>query len=79
MRLKGVQNGEGGWLVRAAFRFLRWKSGEVPAPLRIWAYRPGIMRAFGGLARRVEKPGRLPERLKRLAMYWTARTVECVF
>jgi hypothetical protein len=79
VRLKGVKSGEGGWFVRVVFWFLTQKLGQVPAPLRVYAYRPSIMRGFLGLARVVERPGVLPERLKRLAMYWTARLVECRF
>jgi hypothetical protein len=77
MRLKGVQAGKGGWFVRVAFWFLARKLGQVPAPLQVYAYRPPILRGFLGLVRVVERPGVLPERLKRLAMYWTARLVEC--
>lgn len=77
MRLKGVQSGEGGWFVRVAFWFLARKLGQVPAPLGVYAYRPSIMRGFLHLVRAVEGPGVLPDRLKRLAMYWTARLVEC--
>jgi hypothetical protein len=77
MRLKGVKSSEGSWFVRVAFWFLARKLGQVPAPLRVYAYRPSIMRGFLGLVRAVESPGVLPERLKRLAMYWTARLVEC--
>lgn len=79
MRLKGIQNGEGGWFVRIVFRIFRHRFGTVPAPMRIYAYRPAIMRAFGRLVRTVRKPGRLPPRLKGLAMYWTARTTQCAF
>lgn len=78
-RLKGIQDGEGGWLVRIVFRFLRLRDGKVPNPLRIYAYRPPIMRAFLALARKIRRPGKLPDRLKRLAMYWTSRTIECAF
>jgi hypothetical protein len=77
MWLKGVQIGEGGWFVRIAFWFLGRKLGKVPAPLRVYAYRPSIMRGFLRLVRAVEGQGVLPDRLKRLAMYWTARLVEC--
>lgn len=79
MRLKGVKNGEGGWLVRIVFRFLRRRDGRVPNPLRIYAYRPPIMKAFLDLAGKVRRSGDLPDRLKRLAMYWTSRSIECVF
>lgn len=77
MRLKGVKSGEGGWFVRVVFWFLARKQGEMPAPLRVYAYRPSVLKGFLGLVRVVESPGVLPERLKRLAMYWTARLVEC--
>jgi hypothetical protein len=77
MRLKGVETGQGGWFVRVAFWFLGRKMGKVPAPLCVYAYRPSIMGSFLGLVRAVESPGVLPDRLKRLAMYWTARLVEC--
>jgi len=79
MRLKGVQDRDGGWLVRIVFGLLRLKSGSVPEPMRIYAYVPSILRAFGGLARTIRKPGTLPGRLKGLAMYWTARTVQCSY
>lgn len=77
MRLKGVTSGAGGWFVRVLFWFLGRKKGKVPAPLRVYAYRPSILKGFLGLVRAVERPGALPERLKRLAMYWSARLVEC--
>jgi len=79
MRLKGVQIGEGGWFVRGVFWCLARKLGQVPAPLRVYAYRPSILRSFLGLVRAVESPGVLPARLKRLAMVWTARLVECSY
>jgi hypothetical protein len=77
MRVQGVQTGKGGWFARVAFWFLGRKLGKVPSPLRVYAYRPSIMSGFIGLVRAVERPGVLPARLKRLAMYWTARLVEC--
>ncbi len=77
MRLEGIPNGKGGWFVRLVFLFLGLKQGKVPAPLRIYAHRPSILKGFLGIVRAVESPGVLPEHLKRLAMYWTARLVEC--
>jgi len=47
--------------------------------MRVYAYIPSIMRAFGGLARTIRRPGTLPGRLKGMAMYWTARTVQCSY
>lgn len=79
MRLKGVQTGEGNWFVRVVLWFLARKLGNVPSPLRVYAYRPSIMRGFLGLVRVVERPGVLPTRLKRLTMFWTARLVECSY
>jgi hypothetical protein len=64
---------------RVLFWFMRRRSGTVSAPLRIYALRPEIMRTFLGLGRAVRKPGALPERLKRLAMFRTARLVECAY
>lgn len=77
MRIGGVRDGEGSPVVRLIFHLLRRRSGQVPKPLRIYAHRPGILLGFGRLTRAVESPGPLPDRLKRLAMYWTARLVEC--
>jgi len=79
MRLKGVKDKEGGWFVRLVFRFLRWRDGRVPNPLRIYAYRPPVMRAFLNMSRKISSSGDLPDRLKRLAMYWASRSIECVF
>lgn len=77
MRLEGVRDGEGGVLTRLLFGLLRRRQGRVVEPLRLYAHRPPILRGFLGLARAVEHPGALPQRLKRLAMLWTARQVEC--
>lgn len=79
MRLEGIRDGEGGWFVRLAFWLLRRQQGAVPPPMRIYAYRPAIMRAFGRLARTVRQSGALPPRLKGLAMHWTSRVAECSY
>jgi hypothetical protein len=79
MRMKGVANGQGSLLVRGVFWLLRRERGGVPAPLRIYGWRPAILGSFLGLGWAVRKPGALPERLKRLAMFRTARLVECAF
>lgn len=79
MRMEGVRDGEGGLFVRLAFWYLRRRLGYVPAPQRIYAHHPKIMKGFGSLARTVEKSDALQTRVKRLVMYWTARLVECPF
>lgn len=79
MRMSGMKDAEAGFTTRILFALLKWRTGKVPAPLRVYAHKPGIMRGFLTLARRVRGVGALPERLKRLAMYWTAHRVECPF
>jgi hypothetical protein len=79
MRMEGISKGRKALWVRLVFRLMRWRSGAVPQPLRIYAWRPDILRTFLSLGRAVRKPGALPERLKGLAMYRTARLVECAF
>jgi hypothetical protein len=79
MRMPGVGEGKGNWLVQGLFRLMERRPGGVPAPLRIYGWRPAILRAFLGLGRAVRRPGALPERLKRLAMFRTARLVDCAF
>lgn len=79
MRIVGIESKKGGFLLRIFFWFLKLRLGRVPPPLRVYAYRPGIMWSFLRLARVVRKKGALPPRLKGLAMYWTARSVECAF
>lgn len=77
--IKRVNEGQGPLWVRTLFRLLGRRPGGVPAPLRVYAWRPKILRSFLALGRSVRAPGVLPERLKRLAMYWTARQVQCAF
>lgn len=79
MRIKGLTDSQGPLWLRIMFRFMGRRPGGVPAPLRVYGWRPKILRAFLGLVREVRAPGALPERLKRLAMYWTARQIECAF
>ncbi len=79
MRIAGIEDEQGGLLLRMFFRFMRLRLGGVPLPLRIYAYCPSIMWSFLRLARVIRRKGALPPRLKGLAMYWTARTVECSF
>ncbi|WP_429885243.1 hypothetical protein [Geoalkalibacter halelectricus] len=75
MRIPGVSGDQGPLAVRLLFRVL----GKVPAPLRIYGRRPNILLTFLSLGRAVRRQGELPERLKRLAMYRTARVIECAF
>ena len=79
MRMQGVGNRQGPFWQRLLFRIMGRRPGGVPAPLRIYGWRPKILRSFLGLGKSIRAPGELPERLKRLAMYWTARQVECAF
>jgi len=79
MRLDGVNARDCTFVTRILFWFLRLRSGHVPAALRIYAYRPSILLSFLRLAGVVRREGELPQRLKGMAMYWTARTVECSF
>ncbi|MBE0599603.1 MAG: hypothetical protein IH614_20375 [Desulfuromonadales bacterium] len=79
MRIKGITNNEGPLWLRILFRIMGRRPGGVPAPLRVYGRKPQILRSFLGLVKSVRSSGELPERLKRLAMYWTARQVECAF
>jgi alkylhydroperoxidase family enzyme len=79
MRIKGLADDQGPLWLRILFKILRRRTGGVPAPLRVYGRKPKLLRAFLGLVKSVRAPGELPERLKRLAMYWTARQVECAF
>jgi len=77
--MRGVAKGDGPIWLRILFRVMGRQANGVPAPLRIYGWKPRILRSFLGLGKSVRQPGSLPERLKRLAMYWTARQVECAF
>ena len=79
MRIPGITNDKGPIWQRILFRFMEKRPGGVPAPLRVYGWKPKILRSFLGLGKAVRTPGELPERLKRLAMYWTARQVDCAF
>jgi hypothetical protein len=79
MRIKGLAGDQGPLWVRILFRVMGRRSGGVPEPLRVYGWKPKILRSFLGLGKSVREPGELPERLKRLAMYWTVRQIECAF
>lgn len=79
MRIRGLANGQGPIWLRILFNVMGRRPGGVPAPLRVYGWKPKILRAFLGLGKSVRAPGELPERIKRLAMYWTARQVDCAF
>lgn len=79
MRLKAVTSHEGPFWSRALIWLMSRRPGSVPPPLRAYAWKPAILFTFLGLGRSIRARGKLPERLKRLAMYWTARQVECSF
>ena len=79
MRIAGIERSKGPVWLRVLFKIMGSRSGGVPAPLWVYGWKPNILKSFLGLGRSVRAPGELPERLKRLAMYWTARQVECAF
>jgi len=79
MRISMVKNGDGPFWSRLLFRLLEGLRGKVPPPLRAYGWKPATLLMFLGLGGVIRARGRLPERLKRLAMYWTARQVECSF
>lgn len=79
MRIKGIDPGKVGLWTRLLFNWLRRRQGRVSDPLRAYAYRPAILWGFLRLARVIRRRGVLDPRLKGLAMYWTARNVDCAF
>ncbi len=79
MRIRGLEDNQGPLWQRILFLIMGQRPGGVPAPLRVYGRKPKILRSFLGLGKSVREPGELPERHKRLAMYWTARQVECPF
>lgn len=79
MRIHGISDKEGPLWQGIFFKIMGSRSGGVPKPLRVYGWKPKILVAFLRLGKSVRAPGELPERLKRLAMYWTARQIECAF
>jgi len=79
MRIRTVTDGDGPLWARTLIRMMSRCKGKVSPPLRVYGWKPGILLMFLGLGKVVRAPGELPERLKRLAMYWTARRIECTF
>ena len=79
MRLPGIPPGKASWFARLAFAASRHRHGKVVAPLRIYAYRPRLMKRVLGLFRAVGASPALPRRLRELAMHRTAALVGCPF
>jgi hypothetical protein len=79
MRLPGVQNNEAGLFVKIAYFITRRKYGKVIDPVRIYAYRPRILRAAGGLFRASLGKTIVTPRLKGLVMHQTSRLIGCLF
>ena len=79
MRIKMVTKDDGPLFSRLLFRLIETFRGKVTPPLRAYGWKPATLLRFLGLGRAIRARGELPERLKRLAMYWTARQVECSF
>jgi len=79
MRIPGVQDGRGPLMVRLAYWYTRRLWGHVLAPMRIYALVPRLMMAFGKLLRAIERPRRLPIRVKSMAMARTAAVIGCPF
>ena len=79
MRIQPVSVQKCSFWLRCIFRIMGRSPGGIPAPLKVYGWKPWILLMFLGLGKAARRPGLLPERLKRLAMYWTARQVECAF
>ena len=79
MRIRRIADGQGPLWMRILFRVMGRRPRGVPAPLRVYGWKPKLLRSYLGLGKSVRESGEIPERLKRLAMYWTARQVECAF
>ncbi len=79
MRMDGVPDGEGGLTVRLARLISRWKHGQVLDPLRIYSHHPKVLRGVGFLKRAIEGGGALSDRIRSLAMHYTARQIGCPF
>ena len=79
MRLPGVGDDETGLLARIAYWMTRRRYGKVLDPVRIYAYRPRLLRAVGGLFRTIERSDRVPPRLRAMAVHHTARLIGCPF
>ena len=79
MRIRMMTTHVGPMLSRALLRVLSVFSGKVSPPLFVYGWKPATLLMFLGLGRSIRAKGEIPERLKRLAMYWTARQVECSF
>lgn len=79
MRIPGVPDGKGPFLVRIAYWISRRQWKCVLDPLRVYALVPRVMMAFGKLLRSIDKPRKLPRALKSLAMARAATRVGCAF
>jgi AhpD family alkylhydroperoxidase len=66
-RIRLVNDGEGGFLARLAFRLSRRRYGRVMAPIRVMAHHPKVMAGAGALELASERSKLVSARLKHLA------------
>ncbi len=79
MRLPGVQDNEGGPLVRFAYWMTRRRLRRVPGPIRLHAYHPRLLRAMAAMELGQEAAHGVPAALKTLAQVKVAMLVGCPF
>lgn len=78
-RLQGVQDGEGGWFARYAFRESRRRTGKVMTSLRITLLHPGLTIGVGAMERQLDRAKDVDPLLTELASLKAATLIGCEF
>ncbi len=78
-RLQGVQDGQGGWFARYAFRESRRRTGKVMTSLRITLLHPGLTIGVGAMERQLDRAKDVDPLLTELASLKAATLIGCEF
>jgi alkylhydroperoxidase family enzyme len=79
MRIRPLERSEASFSARLLFSAIKRQIGKVITPLRVQAYRPGIMWAMTGMTVALEYSKAADKQVKRLVSLRTAQIVGCPF
>jgi len=79
MRIRPLEKSEASWSARLLFAMVKRQVGKVLTPLRVQAYRPGIMWGFAAATTALEFSRGADRIVKRLVTIRTAQIIGCPF
>lgn len=78
-RIEGARPRGPAPLLRVLYRFARREAGRDVDPVGVYGHLPGLLLGYGAFEQATARQGRVPERLKALAVLKAAAVVNCEF